>query len=161
MRISDWSSDVCSSDLGRLVQSEAGPFVGRLDAAGQGLGGLIRLSADGAYQAAAINIRANNVSLPGAAGLNVGSAVVDADVTLYEQPRVVADIQLAQTHVRSVDIAVGRVKIDYRNGSGQAQALVEGTSGVPFRVAVNAQLPPALWRAAVQDRKSTRLNSSH
>src|SRR5690606_3022877 len=48
---------------GRLVQSEAGPFVGRLDAEGQGLGGLIRLSADGAYQAAAINIRANNVSL--------------------------------------------------------------------------------------------------
>src|SRR3546814_1748899 len=105
--------------------------------------------------------RSTNVSLPGAAWLNVGSAVVDADVTLYEQPRVVADIQLAQTHVRSVDIAVGRVKIDYRNGSGQAQALVEGTSGVPFRVAVNAQLPPALWRAAVQDRKSTRLNSSH
>src|SRR3546814_20302695 len=97
---------------GRLVQSEAGPFVGRLDAAGQGLGGLIRLSADGAYQAAAINIRANNVSLPGAAGLNVGSAVVDADVTLYEPPRVVADIQLAPPPVRSVALTVARGTID-------------------------------------------------
>src|SRR3546814_6422501 len=132
---------------GRLVQSEAGPFVGRLDAAGQGLGGLIRLSADGAYQAAAINIRANNVSLPGAAGLNVGSAVVDADVTLYEQPRVVADIQLAQTHVRSVDIAVGRVKIDYRHGSGPAQALVEGTSGAQFREIGRAHLLTPLPQA--------------
>src|SRR3546814_14960351 len=100
MRISDWSSDVCSSDL----------------------------------------------------QLKLGSAVVDADITLYDQPRIVADIQLAQTHVRSVDIAVGRVKVDYRNGSGQAQALVEGTSGVPFRVAVTAQFQPHRWPAGVQGR---------
>src|SRR3546814_17755204 len=35
---------------GRIVQSEAGPFTGRLDASGQGLGGLVRLGADGRYQ---------------------------------------------------------------------------------------------------------------
>src|SRR5690606_22613529 len=137
---------------GRLVQSAAGPFVGRLDAAGQGLGGLVRLSADGPYQAAAINVRANNVTLPGPAQLRVGSAVVDADVTLYDQPRVIADIQLASTRIREVDIAVGRVKIDYQNGRGKAQALVEGVSGVPFRVAVNGDLQPELWRASLQGR---------
>ncbi|SKB91838.1 translocation/assembly module TamB domain-containing protein [Sphingopyxis flava] len=137
---------------GRLVQSAAGPFVGRLDAAGQGLGGLVRLSAAGQYQAAAINVRANNVTLPGSAQLRVGSAVVDADVTLYDQPRVIADIQLASTRFREVDIAVGRVKIDYQDGRGKAQALVEGVSGVPFRVAVNADLQPELWRASVQGR---------
>jgi len=137
---------------GRLVQSGAGPFVGRLDAAGQGLGGLVRLSADGPYQAAAINVRANNVTLPGPAQLRVGSAVVDADVTLYDQPRVIADIQLASTRIREVDIAVGRVKIDYQDGRGKAQALVEGVSGVPFRVAVNGDLQPDLWRASVQGR---------
>ena len=137
---------------GRLVQSEAGPFVGRLDAAGQGLGGLVRLSAAGQYQAAAINVRANNVVLPGAARLAVGSAVVDADVTLYDQPHIVADIQIADTRIRAYDIAVGRVKIDYRDGSGKAQALVEGTSGVPFRVALNADLQPKLWRVAAQGR---------
>src|SRR3546814_14236028 len=98
MRISDWSSDVCSSDL----------------------------------------------------QLKLGSAVVDADITLYDQPRIVADIQLAQTHVRSVDIAVGRVKVDSRNGSGQAQALLEGTSGVLFRVAVHAHFQPTLWIPSVQ-----------
>ncbi len=137
---------------GRLVQSAAGPFVGRLDASGQGLGGLVRLSADGRYQAAAINVRANDVTLPGPAQLRVGSAVVDADVTLYDQPRVIADIQLASTRIREVDIAVGRVKIDYQDGRGKAQALVEGVSGVPFRVAVNADLQPNLWRASVQGR---------
>ncbi|MGB3846657.1 MAG: translocation/assembly module TamB domain-containing protein [Sphingopyxis sp.] len=137
---------------GRLVQSNAGPFVGQLDASGQGLGGLVRLSAAGQYQAAAINVRANNVVLPGAAQLSVGSAIVDADVILYDQPRVIADIQLASTRIREFDIAVGRVKIDYQNGAGKAQALVEGTSGVPFRVAANADLQPKLWRASVQGR---------
>ncbi|ALJ14288.1 translocation/assembly module TamB domain-containing protein [Sphingopyxis macrogoltabida] len=137
---------------GRLVQSAAGPFTGQLNASGQGLGGLVRLSAAGKYQAAAINVRANNVVLPGPAKLAVGSAIVDADVTLYEQPHIVADIQIADTRIRDYDIAVGRVKIDYRDGSGKAQALVEGTSGVPFRIAANADLQPKLWRASVQGR---------
>lgn len=137
---------------GRLVQSSAGPFVGQLNASGQGLGGLVRLSAAGRYQAAAINVRANDVVLPGAAKLAVGSAIVDADATLYDTPHVVADIQIAQTRIREYDIAVGRVKIDYRDGRGKAQALVEGTSGVPFRIAANADLTPELWRASVQGR---------
>lgn len=137
---------------GRLVRSQAGPFVGQLNASGQGLSGLVRLSAAGQYQAAAINVRANNVVLPGPAKLAVGSAIVDADVTLYDTPHVVADIQIAETRIREYDIAVGRVKIDYRDGRGKAQALVEGTSGVPFRIAANADLTPALWRASVQGR---------
>ncbi|MBJ7437623.1 MAG: translocation/assembly module TamB domain-containing protein [Sphingopyxis sp.] len=137
---------------GRLVRSDAGPFVGQLNASGQGLGGLVRLSAAGQHQAAAINVRANDVVLPGPAKLAVGSAIVDADVTLYDTPHVVADIQIAQTRIRDYDIAVGRVKIDYRDGRGKAQALVEGTSGVPFRIAANADLTPGLWRASVQGR---------
>ena len=137
---------------GRLVKSDAGPFVGQLNASGQGLGGLVRLTAAGQYQAVAINVRANNVVLPGAAKLAVGSAIVDADVTLYDTPHVVADIQIADTQIREYDIAVGRAKIDYRNRTGQAQALVEGTSGVPFRIAANADLQPKLWRASVQGR---------
>ncbi|MCA0207478.1 MAG: translocation/assembly module TamB domain-containing protein [Proteobacteria bacterium] len=137
---------------GRLVQSKAGPFEGQLNASGQGLGGLVRLTAAGKYQAAAINVRANDVVLPGPAQLAVGSAIVDADVTLYDRPHIVADIQVAETQIREYDIAVARVKIDYRDGSGKAQALVEGTSGVPFRIAANADLKPDLWRASVQGR---------
>ena len=37
---------------GRLVRSDAGPFVGQLTASGQGLSGIVRLSASGPYQAA-------------------------------------------------------------------------------------------------------------
>ncbi|OHD07541.1 translocation/assembly module TamB domain-containing protein [Sphingopyxis sp. RIFCSPHIGHO2_12_FULL_65_19] len=137
---------------GRLVQSKAGPFEGQLNASGQGLGGLVRLTAAGQHQAAAINVRANDVVLPGPAQLAVGSAIVDADVILYDTPHVIADIQIAETRIREYDIAVARVKIDYRGGTGKAQALVEGTSGVPFRIAANADLKPDLWRATVRGR---------
>src|SRR3546814_4616465 len=98
MRISDWSSDVCSSDL----------------------------------------------------QLKLGSAVVDADITLYDQPRIVADIQLAQTHVRSVDIAVGRVKVDYRNGSGPLSALNGGPSGS----AATSALPRSGRASAISQPRS-------
>jgi translocation and assembly module TamB len=79
-----------------------GPFTGQLNASGQGLGGVVRLSADGQYQAAAINVRANDVVLPGAAKLAIGSAIVDADVTLYDTPHIVADIQIAQTRIANM-----------------------------------------------------------
>ncbi|WP_081944625.1 translocation/assembly module TamB domain-containing protein [Sphingopyxis sp. MWB1] len=150
--------DVRRADLagigftGQLVQTRAGPFEGRLDAMGEGLGGLIRLSADGAHQAAAINARANGLRLPGAAGLSMESAIIDADVILYDTPHIVADVQIAGTRLYDYDIAVARAKIDYRGGTGKAQALVEGESGVAFRIAANADLTPDLWRASVRGR---------
>lgn len=137
---------------GQLQKNAAGPFTGQLDASGKGLGGIVRLSADGPHQALVANIRANNIVLPGAARLAVGSAIVDADVTLYDQPHIVADIQVADTRIRDYDIAVGRVKIDYRGGRGQAQALVEGQSSIPFRIAANAELTPEVWRVSAQGR---------
>lgn len=139
---------------GRLVQAASGPFVGQLDASGNGMGGVVRLGADGKYQTAKANIRANDLVMPGAAGLSIGSAIVDADVTLFDTPHVVADVQIADTRYQSYHIAVGRAKVDYRGGSGKVQALLEGTSGVPFRVALNGDLAPALWRVAVDGRAS-------
>lgn len=139
---------------GRLVQDAAGPFVGQLDASGNGMGGVVRLGADGKYQTAKANIRANDLVMPGTAGLSIGSAIVDADVTLYDTPHVVADVQIADTRYQNYHIAVGRAKVDYRDGAGKVQALAEGTSGVPFRVAMNGDLTPGLWRVALNGRAS-------
>jgi translocation and assembly module TamB len=47
-------------------------------------------------------------------------------------------------------LARARAKIDYRGGNGTAQLFAEGTSGVPFRVAINSVLTPNLIRAAAQ-----------
>jgi translocation and assembly module TamB len=137
---------------GRLRQAPAGPFVGRLDARGQGLGGVVRLAAAGRYQQLTINLRANNAVLPGPANLAVGAAIVDARIILYDRPEVIADAQIAQTRYGSLDIAAARALIDYRGGQGFARLLAEGSTGVPFRVAINSELHPDLWRAAVRGR---------
>ncbi|WP_347303340.1 translocation/assembly module TamB domain-containing protein [Croceibacterium sp. TMG7-5b_MA50] len=137
---------------GRVQQTNAGPFAGQLTANGNGLGGVVRLSALGQYQQALVNLRARNTVLPGPAQLAIGSAIVDAQIVLYDQPRVVADAQLAQTRYGALNIVAARAQVDYQNGRGLAKVLAEGTSGVPFRVAMNADLQPELWRAALQGR---------
>ena len=137
---------------GSLSQTPAGPFAGRLDANGRGVAGIVRLDAVGQYQQALVNLRARDTVLPGPANLAIGSAIVDARIILYDQPYIVADAQLAQTVFGSLNLNAARAKIDYRDGSGTAKVLAEGVSGVPFRVAANAELRPDLWRAALKGR---------
>jgi len=137
---------------GRVVRSAAGPYVGRLDAAGQGLGGIVRLAAAGRFQQLLVNLRANNTVIPAPANIRVGAAIVDARIILYSQPEIIADVQVAQTRYQSTDINALRAIINYRGGRGFARVLAEGTSGVPFRVAINSDLQPGLWRAALKGR---------
>ncbi|GGC20122.1 hypothetical protein GCM10011371_04780 [Novosphingobium marinum] len=137
---------------GSLRQTAAGPFAGELTANGNGLGGVVRLGAEGRYQEAIVNLRANDTVFQGPARLSIGSAIIDARVVLYEQPYVVGDVQLANTRYGAFDINAGRVIVDYRDGRGHAKALLEGTSGAPFRVSANAVLEPELWKAAIRGK---------
>ena len=150
--------DIASADLGgigfagSLRQTPAGPFAGRLTANGRGLAAIVQLDAEEQYQAAVVHLRARDTVLPGPADLRIGAAIVDARVVLYDQPWVVADASLERTRFGSLDINAARARIDYRGGRGTAQAVAEGTSGVPFRLAANADLQPDLWRAALTGR---------
>ncbi|TCD06954.1 hypothetical protein EYB45_02585 [Erythrobacteraceae bacterium CFH 75059] len=137
---------------GSLRQSPAGPFTGRLDAAGQGLAGVARLEAAGQFQEVLLNLRARDTVLPGPANVAVGSAAIDARAILYEQPLVIADVQLANATYGSTSLSAFRALVDYQNGTGRAQLLAEGVSGVPFRIAANAEMQPELWRVALQGR---------
>lgn len=137
---------------GTLRQSAGGPFIGRLDASGRGLGGVVLLEAEGRRQVAVIALRARNTVLPGPARLAVGSAIVDARVVLGGQPHVLADAQISGTRFGETRINTARLKIDYRDGRGTAQVVAEGENAVPFRIAVNADLQPDLWRAAISGR---------
>jgi translocation and assembly module TamB len=147
--------DITSANLGgidfagSLRQTSAGPFAGDLTARGAGLGGLVRLAAQGKYQEALINIRANDTVLPGPAAVAIGSAIVDARVVLYDKPSVVADVQIADTRISQLSLREARAIVDYRDGRGQAKLLARGYTGVPFRIAANAQLEPNLWRAMI------------
>ncbi|MFS0849488.1 translocation/assembly module TamB domain-containing protein [Novosphingobium panipatense] len=137
---------------GRIAQTPGGPFAGQLTANGNGVGGLLRLDAEGKYQAVNFNLRARNAVFDGPAKLAIGSAIIDGRAILYDQPYVVADAQIAGTSLGAVDLAAARVLVNYRDGRGAAKALVEGVSGVPFRLALNADMQPELWRVALQGR---------
>jgi translocation and assembly module TamB len=137
---------------GRLEQLPAGPFAGRLVGNGSGFDGVAELSAQGRYQRAIVKATAMNAALQGQKTLRIGRGIIDADIVLLEQPQIKADVQLGDTTVDELFIAAARGKIDYRNGQGNAQFLVEGRSSFPFRIAANSQLAPNLWTVAVRGR---------
>jgi translocation and assembly module TamB len=135
---------------GRLVQTAAGPFAGSLRFAGQGLTGDVRLANQGGYQRADVAARAYNAVVPGVADFTIGRAIVNASAVLTPTPQVVADVQIGDTRYNTVVIDSARAKVNYVGGRGTAQALVTGSSGVPFRVAVNARLAPNTYLVAAQ-----------
>ena len=137
---------------GTLRQTPAGPFAGRLDASGRGLEGVVRLDGQGQRQVATASLRARNTTLPGAAGLSIGSAIVDATLVLGDRSDITADVQLARAVWRDLRLSSGRLKLDYRAGAGTARFVADGTSGVPFRLAGSADLQADLWRMAVNGR---------
>jgi translocation and assembly module TamB len=136
---------------GRVVRTAAGPFVGTLTMTGQGLQGTIRLAAAGAYQRADIDATANGAVIPGENPILIQRGIVQASVILYpDAPHIVGAAQLAGVRSNNFFLARARAKVDYRGGNGLAQLFAEGTSGMPFRVAVNAALSPNSIRAAAQ-----------
>lgn len=137
---------------GRIVQAAAGPFTGQLLANGSGINGDVMLSALDGSQRAVIDAIAVDTVLPGPAGLAIKRAIIDADIVLYEQPQIDADVQLAGLSMQELNIAAARAKIKYRGGKGTAKVIAEGRSGVPFRFAANAILDTELWRVALNGR---------
>lgn len=140
---------------GRVVQTTAGPFAGGLRFAGSGINGKVDLSAAGRYQQAVVNATASNAQIPGDMELTIGRAIVNATVTLYDDaPAIVGAAQIANLRSGDFVVKAARAKIDYRGGRGSAQALVDGSSGVPFRVAANARFTPQQWLVALSGRSS-------
>ncbi|HYD37694.1 MAG TPA: translocation/assembly module TamB domain-containing protein [Allosphingosinicella sp.] len=136
---------------GRVTRTAAGPFVGTLAMTGEGLEGTVRLAAAGRYQQADIDAVASGARIPGQNPILIQRGLVRATVILYpDAPHIVGDAQLAGVRSANFFLARARAKIDYRGGNGAAQLFAEGTSGVPFRVAVNSALTPNHIRAAAQ-----------
>ncbi len=137
---------------GRVQQTAAGPFAGSLTANGSGLDGTIQLANVSGRQRAAVRATANNYSAPGSIPLSVRRALIDATVTLGDPLQAVGDVQVQDLTYNTLDIAAGRAKFDVVGGRGRVQALAEGTSGVPFRVAANGDISPELSRLALTGR---------
>ncbi len=136
---------------GRVVATPAGPFAGALRFAGRGINGTVRLADQGGYQRADVAARAYNATIPGYADFTIGRAIVNANVVMFPKaPQIVADVQVADTRYNAFVIQAMRAKVNYVGGRGTAQALLTGSSGVPLRIAVNAQLSPGNYLVAAQ-----------
>lgn len=139
---------------GRIEQLAAGPFGGRLEFAGSGVNGNVRLGAEGKIQRADIDARALNAAIPGAAGLTIGRAIVNGHILFTDTPQIVGDAQIAGlrngTGTGALTLKAARVKIDYQGGSGTAQLYADGSTAMPFRIAANAKLSPSEWLVAVK-----------
>jgi translocation and assembly module TamB len=141
---------------GRVVQTAAGPFAGRLTMTGSGIDGTVQLADQGGIQRAQVAARANGARIPGDVPIAIERAIVDATILLYpDAPSIVADAQLAQVRQGDLFIQTARARIDYRGGKGTAQLVADGRSGATFRIAANAQLSPGLYRVAAQGRVNT------
>jgi translocation and assembly module TamB len=134
---------------GRLEQQPEGPFAGDLKAQGRGLSGAVTLGGKDAVQIARVDLRAEGLSLPGAAGARIDQGHIEAEIALRQTPEISADIQLANARYFSNSIDMLRAQIELVEGSGSARILAEGSAGVPFRFAANADLAPDLWHAAI------------
>ncbi len=146
---------------GRVTQTAAGPFAGTLSFAGSGLNGIARLSAQGSNQRVDVNARANGATIPGTNPIIIQRAIIQATAVLYPgAPSIVANAEMAGVRSGTLSMERARARINYQNGSGRAQIVAQGSSGVPFQVAVNAAMTPERIRAAAQgtiNRVSFRL----
>lgn len=139
---------------GRLQQTAAGPFAGQLAMNGSGINGAARLSAVGKAQSIAISATASNAKLPGEADVVIGRAIATADILLTDQPRIIADIQMANAAYGDYVVRKSRARINYQGGRGRAQLVADGSTGVPFSIAVNAALRPNLYAVALEGKAS-------
>ena len=137
---------------GRIQQSAAGPFTGQLAMNGSGITGAIRLSAVGQAQGVNVNATASNAKLPGDTEILIGRAIVTASMVLTDQPRIIADAQIANAAYGDYIVRKARSKLDYQGGRGKAQLVADGSSGVPFSIAANAALRPDLYAVALQGK---------
>ena len=137
---------------GRVQQTASGPFVGQLAMNGSGINGTARLSAVGKAQGVAVNATASNARLPGEADVVIGRAIVTANMVLAEQPRITADVQMANAAYGDYVIRKARGRIDFQGGRGRAQMVADGSTGVPFSIAVNAALRPTLYAVALEGK---------
>lgn len=135
---------------GKLTQTAAGPFAGALSFVGSGINGNVDLSAQGKFQQAVVRATAVNAQIPGDLEFTIGRAILNATIVLYDDaPAITGEAQVANLRRGEFVLARARGKIDYRGGNGTAQALAEGSSGVPFRVAANARFAPDQWLVAL------------
>ena len=129
---------------GRIVQTAAGPFAGRLSVAGSGFSGGVELGAQGSVQRVTADIRASAARMPATVPITIGSGTIRANALLTPgAPSVSGTAYL--TDVRSGTLLVQRAqtKFDYSGGRGSVGLIANGSAAAPFDIAAQASLSPS------------------
>jgi translocation and assembly module TamB len=128
---------------GRVAQTRAGPFAGRLTLEGQGLTGGVDLAASGRRQQIAVAATANGARTPGDRPIIVQRGRVQVTITLPAGNSGALDIiggaELAGLASGDLFVERARVEFDVSGGNGTARLFAEGRRGVSFRIAASGQ----------------------
>lgn len=128
---------------GRLVQTAAGPFAGRIEFAGPGFTGAALLSAAGAVQRADITATAKNAQLVLASPVSIDSGSVTLvalipDRTQAGSPAITGTFDFTGIERDELRIDNARGSIRYADGRGSAKGSARGSTTLPFTLTATA-----------------------
>ncbi len=132
---------------GRIVQTAAGPFAGRIGFAGPGIAGAAQLSAAGAIQRADIKATAQNaqLALTTPVSIDSGSLTLTALIPDRKQPgspSITGNFDFSGIERDGLTIDNSKGSIRYADGRGTAQGSARGTTTLPFSLTTSAAFGP-------------------
>ncbi len=128
---------------GRIVQTAAGPFNGRIDLKGAGLLGTATLSGAGAVQRADIAANAKGAQLALTVPVTIDSGMLKLAVLLPASgATATGSFNLAGVERDGLRIDRTEGSIAYADGSGSAKFSASGSTNIPFNVNADAKLGP-------------------
>jgi translocation and assembly module TamB len=133
---------------GRVTQTAAGPFAGRLAIVGSGITGTVQLAAAGAIQRVDANLRADQARIPlSPEPVLIARGAADATLLLNpDTPSIEARASVEGLRRGPLALARAEAQARYRGGSGTATLSAEGRNGVPFTLAADAGFAPGRIR---------------
>ncbi len=151
---------------GRIVQTAAGPFAGRIGFAGPGFTGAALLSAAGAVQRADVNATAQNAQLALATPVSIdsGSLSLVALIPNRKQtgsPGITGNFDFTGIERDGLRIDNAKGSIRYADGRGSASGSARGTTTLPFSLTASADFDPdsvTITGSGTLDRKAITLS---
>lgn len=134
---------------GRVVQTAAGPFAGRIAISGSGISGSAVLAAAGRVQRVDAQLRADQARLALAEPVLIAQGTANATLLLVPGAPSI-DGRLSVRGLRRGPLALTSLdgQGSYRAGRGSAQVRAAGENGVPFDLAADAGFAPDRIRVA-------------
>ena len=150
---------------GRIVQTDTGPFTGRIGFTGPGFAGAAQLSAAGAVQRAEISATAQNAQLALATPVSIDSGSLTLVALIPDRsragsPGITGSFDFTGIERDSLRIDNAKGSIRFADGRGRASGDMHGTTTLPFSMTASADFDPdsiTVTGSGMLDRKPVTL----